>query len=135
MEKQLSPRFFWKILELNITEENQIIQIDESLSQTIEQLVSVAIHCVPSETLSQNIHDVGELSLSINSAADHLLNMDTYYTPLLHDDSAPRLILMRTLTKARQIKGYYRDHARMRNSRNEFVPYTLKIMFDCSTTL
>ena len=121
----------WKIISIEVSEENQIIPIDFKLANDIIKCTGVYLSVREFVNTPENtIPQIGELSLMFNAKSKHPLHFIAAYTKNL-SDKKETLKLNCDIKANANIAGFYIDYAQMRNETREFQPYTLSIYLKC----
>ena len=121
----------WKIISIEISEENQIIPIDFKLANDIAKCSGVYLSVRENINTPQNsIPQIGELSLMMNAKSKHPLHFTAAYSKDL-SNKKETLKLNCSIESNTNIAGFYIDYAKMKNEAREFQPYTLSIYLQC----
>ena len=121
----------WKIISIEVSEENQIIPMDFKLAKDIVKCSGVYLSVREFVNTPQNtIPQIGELSLMFNAKSKHPLHFTAAYSKDI-SDKKETLKLDCDIKANTNIAGFYIDYAQMRNETKEFQPYTLSIYLQC----
>jgi hypothetical protein len=121
----------WKIISIEVSEENQIIPIDFKLANDIGLCKGVYLSVRQNINTPQNsIPQIGELSLMFNAKSKHPLHITASYSKDL-SSKKKTLELNCNIESNTNITGFYIDYAQMKDEEREFQPYTLSIYLQC----
>lgn len=123
----------WKVVTLSVSSPGELVIIDEKLAGHIKELKAIQVLIAPSgETLSE-IAECGELSLSINNHREHFFHLAPGYTSTLPDSAPQAITLGKSIRENSRLSGYWIDYTSFVNDEQFFVPYKVKIHFECVT--
>ncbi len=121
----------FKIFEIEVSEENQIIPIDFKLSNDIDSCSGILLSVKEFLDLqTSTITQLGELSLMFNAKAIHPIHINAEYTKDLNHKKE-FLELNCNIESNTNITGFYTDYGKTKESKKSFLPYTLKIYLLC----
>lgn len=125
-------RVIWKVIRFNIDGIGQIQQISEKLGHHIAGIKGIHVSIVPSSGVNEEIHDVGELSLSFNNQKDHTVHITSNFNPDLPSQAFQPFELNQPFHVSHRIEGYYRDCGTLRNAFGEFIIHEVRILLECT---
>jgi len=126
----MSNNIKWKIIKIDVSEENQIIPIDYKLPNDITKCKGIYLSIKELLKTKSYITKVGELSLSFNSRQIYPLHFVSDYDT--HQNHKKEFLpLDCDIETNKSISGFYLDYATIKDFTGKFSPYTLLIYLEC----
>jgi hypothetical protein len=123
---------YW-IIALQIVEQGQIIEFSDKIPSQLKNLKAVIVHASRNEGDLEDIDQIGEVSIQLNSKKIAPIHLIVEYNKRPKDYN--EFELDEKIEANQMVSGYYRDHAKTMDSENRFLPYSIKIYFKCKTLI
>ena len=119
------------ILPFNVTEDGQIISIDKKLPAHLlrcKGILPTVKNCID---LVNDIPHLGEISLLLNSGQLHPFHHMLGYKRKALSKKNSFVEINEKLIPNNTVNGFYRDLGNSRDTKGNFIPYSLNIYLDC----
>ena len=126
-------RYF--IIPVDVSNSGQIVSIDKKIPRHLKHCTGIRFSVKTFLDVAQDIPQLGEISLLLNSGQVHPIHHFTSYSKEILDKGKKDISISEPLTTNQIITGYYRDLKAAVDIRGVFQPYILNIYLICKATI
>lgn len=122
----------WKIIQFDVTEANDIVQIEGKLPAHLTKCKGIYFSIKNYlDTAISEIPEAGEISLRFNSRKTHPVHDTIGYSKVPTGKRPVFKKLSQKLLPNQSITGFYLDYGKTNDRYGQFKPYTVNIYFEC----
>ena len=121
---------YW-IITLHIVEKGQIVEFSDRIPTHLKILKALLVNASRKEGDLEDIEQLGELSIQLNSRKSAPIHLFTEYNK--RPKNSREYELEEEIQPNQIVTGYYRDAQKTVDTIGNFKAYTLKIYFKCKT--